>query len=125
MVEEPGLGTHAPPQHAAHGPVVASDPDVVVLEAVDCLLADGKPPSNFFLHARAHGAADHASGPHILERGRRLDTEEVEALDELCVSGRWRHLVAEEAEALREPHHPQPGASEAARGMVQGSLPRR
>ena len=121
MEAELDLGVPAPPRQVAHGPAMASDPDVAVLGAVEHFLAGEGSLGNCFLHARAHGAGDHAAGPHILERGCRLDAGEVEALHEPRASARGHHLGAEGAEALREPHRPQPGAGEAARGMVQES----
>ena len=103
---------------------MASGPDMAVLGVVEHFLADGEPLGSFFIHAWAHGSVDHAAGPRTLERGRRLDAEEAEALHEPHVSARGRHLGAEGAEALRDPHRPQPGAGKAARGMVKESPPR-
>ena len=86
MEVELDLGVPVLPRQVVHGPAEASDPDVAVLGAVERSLVDGGFLGSFFLRARAHGAVGHAAGPHILERGRRLDAKEVEALHERAPS---------------------------------------
>ena len=108
-----------------HGKWRMALPRQAILVAVEHFLADGEPLGSFFIHAWAHGSVDHAAGPRTLERGRRLDAEEAEALHEPHVSAQGCCFDAEGAEALCEPHRPQLGAGEAARGMVQGSPPQR
>ena len=74
---EPGLGTRAPPPQAARGL------DAVVLGAQEHFLAALGLLGSFLLHAQAAGMAGHANGPRVLVRGRRLDAEAAEALQEL------------------------------------------
>ena len=78
MEAELGRGAPAPPQHAAHGPVAASNPGIAELGVVERFIVDGESLGSFFLRVLIHGAVGRATGTRILERGRRLDAEEAE-----------------------------------------------
>ena len=90
---------------------------------VEHFLADGESLGSFFPRVLACGMVGRAAGPRILERGRRLGVREAEVLPEPHASAQGHHLGVEEAVALREPRHPQLAEGEAARRMMQGSLP--